>query len=65
MPGQLSTRITSQDRGNGWVTVRIERNRVRTFNVATDEIPALIAELGKHSHPVTVTYLPRENAPEA
>jgi hypothetical protein len=37
------------------VSVRIERARVRTFNVSTDEIPALIAELGKYVHPVTVT----------
>lgn len=55
---RLPARITSQARGDGWVTVRIERARVRSFNIATDEIPALVAELSKHVHPVTVTRRP-------
>jgi hypothetical protein len=58
------TRITSWPHGDGWVSVRIERARVRVFRVSTDEIPALIAELSKHVRPVTVTRLPEGGTPE-
>jgi hypothetical protein len=51
----LPTRITSEARGDGWITVRIDRGRVRVFNIATDEVPLLLAELGKYAQPVTVT----------
>jgi hypothetical protein len=62
-PRPPDARITSIDRGNGWVTVRLERRaRPRSFNIATDEIPALLAELGKYVHPVTVTRLPGRGA---
>jgi len=55
---RIPTRITSSAAGDGWVTIRIERSRTRTFRISTDEIPLLLAELGKHHHPVTVSYLP-------
>jgi len=51
----VPTRVTSQADGDGWVTVRIERVRTRVFRISTDEIPLLLAELGKYAHPVTVT----------
>jgi hypothetical protein len=54
--GRIPARITSSVSRDGWVIVSIERGgRARRFRIGTDEIPALLAELGKYVHPVTIT----------
>ena len=51
-------RISVERRSDGWLTVTIERARRRRFNIALDELPALLAKLAPYCQPVTVTRVP-------